>query len=359
MYKLTLLLLTALALSALAILSSNAHAGKLSRVKSQTRKASPASTPTAAPEQAASEPEAPKGKLARARQEVRQAPTQQARRDAPRHTRPRRGRGGNHRVRNRQGDWAGFFTVSNSWCYEPAPVVFEHYYPAPPAVVYESQPTVVVPTQPLPQQPIYVEPPVVASIAQNFARGFAAHPYAGGAAGFLAAPGEGQAWLGRVGIETGSASGDVDRTGVAFMLEGAEGSVFGGFGFDFDWDSYTEDLANGEQDELHLGQANLMYRVHESDHALVRLGVGVGWLGDAIGTEAGINFTAQADYALGNRWMASADFDIGTLGDTDTLHASGTVGKMLGPLEIYGGYDYRRIGDVKLQGPMVGVRLWW
>ena len=37
----------------------------------------------------------------------------------------------------------------------------------------------------------------------------------------------------------------------------------------------------------------------------------------------------------------------------------GTIGRRFGLAEVYAGYDYRRIGEVDLQGPTVGLRLWW
>ena len=42
------------------------------------------------------------------------------------------------------------------------------------------------------------------------------------------------------------------------------------------------------------------------------------------------------------------------------VHARGTVGVMLPRhVELYAAYDYRRMGKVTLQGPMLGVRLWF
>ncbi|MEM6329424.1 MAG: hypothetical protein AAF790_04155 [Planctomycetota bacterium] len=188
--------------------------------------------------------------------------------------------------------------------------------------------------------------------------GFTAFPYAGGENGFRCC-GQGSAagakpWLGRVGLEIGDAGGGVDRTGFRFLLEGEHG-----FGVGFDWNLFTEELPGGGHDELHLGEVNLLYRLIETDRTLIRAGVGAAWLGDAHATDAGVNFTLMADHALADPLVLSAEIDFGTLGDAQTLHAAAGVGVMLDRCEVFGGYDYRRIGDVELKGPMVGLRFWW
>ena len=161
-------------------------------------------------------------------------------------------------------------------------------------------------------------------------------------------------WTGRVHAEFGGASADVTRTGLGFAAESG-----GGLGIDFDWDSYQERLPDGEHDELHLGQVNVTYRVFESEGAAVRAGLGVGWLGDRFGAEAGVNFTLQAEVMPTPDWTATVDLDLGTLGDAQTQGVAGSIARRFGPCEIYGGYNYRRIGSVELHGPTVGARLRW
>jgi len=161
-------------------------------------------------------------------------------------------------------------------------------------------------------------------------------------------------WSGGLRLELGGAGDRVSRTGLGLLVESGLR-----VGVDFDWDAYSEELEAGGHDELHIGQANLTYRVYEHEHAKVRAGVGVGWLGDRYGAEAGINFTLQADLQLTTHWVAHADVDIGTLGDAQTQHVAATVARRFGPCEVFAGYDFRRIGAVDLQGPALGLRLSW
>ena len=322
--------------------AGRATAGKLDQARKATRSKSE-------PEESQPSPAKKKGKLADTRRETRQ-PRPSASRAAP----PRRRASRGHHAR--QASPIGWFGLSTfDCCPPPCPP------PCPPAVtyVYEPAPIVVVPppAEYVPA-PATAFPTPVPSVAEAFARRFTAFPYADGSDGFvvntaLDSP-IGKPWLGRIDFEAGDASDGVDRTGVGFLIEGDHG-----FGVDFDWHTYTERLADGGHDELHLGDVNLLYRVVETEATLVRAGVGVAWLGDAYGSEPGVNFTLRGDFAPFQPVVLSGEVDLGRLGDAEHLHLAGTAGVMLDRFEVYGGYDYRRIGDVELQGPMIGLRLWW
>jgi len=210
--------------------------------------------------------------------------------------------------------------------------------------------------QECPPPTVYQVPPAndYPTFPPSLGQAFASYPYASSATGCLLPARAGKPWLGQLQIELGDGSDQVERTGVAFLLEGKHG-----FGVDFNWDSLTEELAAGEHDELHIGKLNFMYRLIESDRALVRAGIGVQWMGDRFDADTGVNFSIQADLFPRRPYVVSGEVDFGTIGDAETLHAAGTAGLMLGRAELYGGYDYRRIGDVEIKGPMIGLRLWY
>lgn len=189
---------------------------------------------------------------------------------------------------------------------------------------------------------------------------FAAYPYAGNCHGcLLMSPladgyAEGKTWSGQVQFELGSDLEGLDRRGVTFLLEGTHG-----WGLDFAWDSYHEEGSHGYQDALHMGQLHALYRIAESEQWLVRCGLGAAWLGDRRQTDGGVNFTLQADYLPRPPFVCSAEVDLGTLGKAETFHARGTAGLMLNRCELFGGYDFRRIGDVEIAGPLLGLRIWY
>ena len=316
-------------------------AGKLSSARGAARSSEPSSKPEKAESQ-----DNNSGKLSRARNEVRQGRPQNDHgpdRGRDRNRWGRRGsQGGNHH--NHRDSWFHFsWFDSDPYC--APPVVEQRIYHT-----YPNEQTYTVPAAPR------CADPVQSSLAASFPNRFTPYPYAEGCDGRLFTTSNvcGHQWLGRVQYEYGSDSDDLDRNGIGFLLEHA-----GGFGIDFDWDSYTETLPGGGHDELHIGEFDFLYRVAQSDHLLMRAGVGVSWLGDSIGSEAGVNFTIKADYMPSRPFVFSGELDFGTLGDAENFHAAGSVGAMLGRAEIYGGYDYRRIGDVEIEGPQIGIRFWF
>jgi hypothetical protein len=311
-------------------ITPSVSAGKLSRARSAARNQAPREEPEHEDDDA--------GKLLQARREVRGAEShgeggEDHRHGGSYHRPPRRSHGGGT---------FGFFAFDHCQPCCPPPVVGvveTHVYSPAPVVV----------------APAYVEP-VQPTFADSFARQFAPYPYANDCGGLMVtgSPGFGKAWLGRVQFELGSDFDGLNRNAAGFLLEGG-----GGFGFDFHWDSLAEDLPGSGHDELHLGELDVLYRFAESDQSLMRVGLGTVWLGDRYDTDFGVNFTLKADFAPADPIVLSGELDLGTLGDAQHLHAAGTVGVMLNRCEVYGGYDYRRIGDVEIEGPMVGMRIWF
>ncbi len=161
-------------------------------------------------------------------------------------------------------------------------------------------------------------------------------------------------WSGSARFEYGSSFDGLDRRGFGFLVEHSSR-----IGIDVKWDSYIEDVGGGVTDELHLTDINVLFRVAESPNYLVRAGIGANILGDAIGTDGGFNLTAKADFFPAEPLVISGELDMGTIGDAEMFHAAGKVGLMMDRFEIFGGYDYRTIGGVPLQGAMLGIQVWF
>jgi len=325
------------------LLSTNCWAGKLSRARNEVR--------SSGNEETKSDPEPkPSGKLAAARREVQQ---DSHHKNEDHHRDHQRSSNRHERDHGHGNGWLDF-SLSRHVPYCPSPAI------------YCSQPVMESPIyRTYPRRPAYVTPGPIASnctptiqpsVVESFARRFPPYPYAEDCRGCLTteSPCYGDEWLGRVQYEFGSDSQDLDRNGIGFLLE-----HISGFGIDFDWDSYTEELPGGDHDELHVGEFNFLYRVAQSEHLLMRAGIGVGWLGDRFQTDAGVNFTIKADYMPSQPFVLSSELDFGTLGDAESFHAAGSIGAMIGRCEVYGGYDYRRIGKVEIEGPQIGLRFWF
>lgn len=132
-----------------------------------------------------------------------------------------------------------------------------------------------------------------------------------------------------------------------------------GAGVDFQWNSYREELGGGLVDELHFADINFLYRLAEHETYLIRAGLGVNILGDAFATDTGINFTTRLDVFPVRPFVITTEIDLGTIGDTETIHGAARVGLILDRFELFGGYDYRRIGAFELKGPMAGLQIWF
>ncbi len=182
---------------------------------------------------------------------------------------------------------------------------------------------------------------------------FLEYPYAYSFDGYLTQAGAVPTHNGTASVwfEYGDDSEGLRRHGVGFVASRIEG-----IGLDFKWDSYQEDVGNGNRDELHFVDINVLFNVAKSEHYLVRAGIGANILGDAFGSESGINFTSRVDLFPAKPIVVSGEIDLGTIGDAETFHVAGKIGLLLDRFELFGGYDYRRI---PLEGPMAGIQIWF
>lgn len=107
------------------------------------------------------------------------------------------------------------------------------------------------------------------------------------------------------------------------------------------------------------GVANLTFRFAQNEWVQMHTGVGVRLLTDRSDTRAGVNFLYGMDVFPTKPLVFSSLVEGGTLDSAWVLHGRGTVGVLYRRYEWFGGYDFLRIGSVNLQGPVVGLRLWF
>jgi hypothetical protein len=108
-----------------------------------------------------------------------------------------------------------------------------------------------------------------------------------------------------------------------------------------------------------VGDVNLVYRIAQADWVQMHAGVGGRIWTDRYATYGGFNFTYGADFFPLKPLVISTQLDLGNLSDAFVTRARATVGWQINRLELYGGYDFLRIGSVNFQGPMIGARLWF
>jgi hypothetical protein len=82
------------------------------------------------------------------------------------------------------------------------------------------------------------------------------------------------------------------------------------------------------------------------------------WMDDSQ-TDLGVNFTLRSDWQPCWPLVLSGEMDFGTLGHAFLFHGNATVGVMVRRCEVFVGYDYRTIDSIELEGPLVGLRVWF
>ncbi len=186
---------------------------------------------------------------------------------------------------------------------------------------------------------------------------FRKYPYHHGASGSMGQPD----WTrppketgARIGVEYGSNFSDLDR----FALSGVLESSLTRFGVDGQWNYYFEDQPQGGNDELHLGDLNLTFRFFSTDILQARAGVGLNWIVGDQG-DGGVNLTMNFSFFPIRPLVFRGELDIGHLGEASVFHGATTAGLMWDRCEIFIGYDYRKIDDVRLIGALTGVNLWF
>jgi len=119
-----------------------------------------------------------------------------------------------------------------------------------------------------------------------------------------------------------------------------------------------EQLLDGD-DDLWTGDANIVYRFAQSPRIQMRSGLGVNWLADSEDTNIGFNFTYGGDFMPKDPFILSLESDLGAIRGEALFHGRATLGVNYEHTEIYGGYDYFRIGSQSIGSVVVGLRFWF
>jgi hypothetical protein len=127
---------------------------------------------------------------------------------------------------------------------------------------------------------------------------------------------------------------------------------------DADLNAFAEPRPEGGTDRATFGGGHLAVRFAQTEHVQFRTGIGYQQYGDALGVERGVDLLYGFEAELGARLILSASGNLGTAGHAFVAQARGSLGVMVGPIELYGGYDHIVIGGVELGGPTLGLRGW-
>lgn len=161
-------------------------------------------------------------------------------------------------------------------------------------------------------------------------------------------------WAIRLRNEYGTDFNGLDRYGGRLMLDTSSR-----IGIDTEWNRWMEDIGS-TTDELWMGDINLIYRFAESEHAQFRAGLGWNWLqDDYLGHQNGFNFTYGFDLFPAEPFVIETTLDLGRIDSSTLVHVRSTAGVVWEHVELFAGYDFRKLDSVNLSGFVTGVTLWW
>ena len=164
----------------------------------------------------------------------------------------------------------------------------------------------------------------------------------------------GQRAQGKFAFWYGTDFDDIDSWNTQFRFDSSDS-----IGFDFQWAHLREKLEGLPSDSLNLMDFNLTVPWVKSESMIVRVGGGINLLSDSIGTEVDYNLTLSADFFPVKPMVIGFEIDHGELGSAHQTHLLSTVGLNWRQVEFMTGFEYRKIGQAEVKGPILGMRLWW
>lgn len=191
---------------------------------------------------------------------------------------------------------------------------------------------------------------------------FAPYPYADGYAGCSRPVSEGSSEVSpraayRVGLEGGYALAGVGRGALSARVQLAVP-----FDLNASYSLFLEPLNDGGVDSLTFGRVGIDIRLVDQPDLQVRLGGAARHFHDRQGSVFGADGAVGMDVFPGDPWVFSADVGLGFVGEAMVTFARISAGAMVGPVELFVGYDHQGLGSgdsyVSLGGPMAGLRLW-
>lgn len=132
-----------------------------------------------------------------------------------------------------------------------------------------------------------------------------------------------------------------------------------------DYHRYFEQRGSGGHDTLTVGCTDLSLGIPLTSRGHLHLGVGVLTYHDEVGTESGAAFAGGFDLFPVRPLVVSVAGNAGSIGSdaeegrTSLRMLRASLGACIDRFEIYGGWQGTWIGQVRLSGPMAGLRVWF
>ncbi|MEM6996105.1 MAG: hypothetical protein AAF721_36700 [Myxococcota bacterium] len=168
---------------------------------------------------------------------------------------------------------------------------------------------------------------------------------------------EGRLWSASANAETAYLGKTLWKAGFGLDVDYWRFSV----GSDLDW------VVEGRfKDALYLGSTNGRFTLIMRPRMRLRVGGGAQYMIDGRTPgqgnreyASGPNITTDVDLFPVQPFTVSGRLDYGTLYKAPSVLAQATVGVVFRGVQVYGGYEFRRVGNVSMQGPVGGLRVWF
>jgi hypothetical protein len=161
-------------------------------------------------------------------------------------------------------------------------------------------------------------------------------------------------WSARAILEDGYDLDRINRMGLRLTVDSEYR-----FGLTSNWNWYHETFWCGCTYDFLVGDTNLTYRFAQNEKVAFYTGVGCRYFTDGKVGDAGVNVLYGCDIFPVRPVVVSLLVDGGNLGSSAVVHWRATIGATLKGVEMFGGYDFMRIGCIDLEGPLVGLRYWF
>ena len=162
-------------------------------------------------------------------------------------------------------------------------------------------------------------------------------------------------WALRASVDTGSNFDDLNRVGGQMFLD----TNFYRFGVLANLNWYREHNPHGDSPTALMSDVNVTYRITQCEWLQMHVGAGMrAWnsLGDVSG---GFNGLYRVELFPRKPVNLSSIIELGNLDQTFVMHFRTQIGYNFNHGELFLGYDLTRMAGVTLQGPLLGLRLWF
>jgi hypothetical protein len=163
-----------------------------------------------------------------------------------------------------------------------------------------------------------------------------------------------RAWSMRMEMDDMNSMSGINRMGGRMQMEHASRW---GMASSVHW--FNERTPAGTRDDVGWTDVTMTYALLQAPAFQFRVGAGWNMLYDSRRSDHGAHGMAELEILPQKRWILTGLAEGGTIGTANYFHGRTTAGWCWRGMEWYVGYDYWSIANTPIQGPVVGMRMWF